>query len=96
MQHTVDPCKQSRAVVGLGFSLVEFDCHLREIPLLSVLRLHRVPGRERALVLGGGGAAGNAWEIGVIAGAVACSAGKRWRCLASPSQRFENPLVGAG
>ena len=26
------------------------------------------PGRERALVLGGGGAAGNAWEIGVIAG----------------------------
>ncbi|HEX4097827.1 MAG TPA: patatin-like phospholipase family protein, partial [Caulobacteraceae bacterium] len=25
-------------------------------------------GRERALVLGGGGSAGNAWEIGVIAG----------------------------
>ncbi len=29
MQHTVDPCKQSRAVVGLGFPLVEFDFHLR-------------------------------------------------------------------
>ena len=29
---------------------------------------HRMPGRERALVLGGGGSAGNAWEIGVIAG----------------------------
>lgn len=29
MQHTVDPCKQSRAVVGLSFSLVEFDFHLR-------------------------------------------------------------------
>ncbi|HEY0814674.1 MAG TPA: patatin-like phospholipase family protein [Pseudonocardia sp.] len=28
--------------------------------------------RERALVLGGGGAAGNAWEIGVIAGLLAC------------------------
>ena len=27
-----------------------------------------MPGRERALVLGGGGSAGNAWEIGVIAG----------------------------
>jgi NTE family protein len=27
-----------------------------------------LPGRERALVLGGGGSAGNAWEIGVIAG----------------------------
>ena len=27
-----------------------------------------MPGGERALVLGGGGAAGNAWEIGVIAG----------------------------
>ena len=25
-------------------------------------------GRERALVLGGGGSAGNAWEIGVVAG----------------------------
>jgi NTE family protein len=30
--------------------------------------LRRTPGRERALVLGGGGSAGNAWEIGVIAG----------------------------
>ena len=27
-----------------------------------------MPGHERALVLGGGGSAGNAWEIGVIAG----------------------------
>lgn len=27
-----------------------------------------MPDRERALVLGGGGSAGNAWEIGVIAG----------------------------
>ena len=27
-----------------------------------------MPGRERALVLGGGGSAGNAWLIGVIAG----------------------------
>jgi NTE family protein len=27
-----------------------------------------MPGRERALVLGGGGSAGNAWSIGVIAG----------------------------
>ena len=27
-----------------------------------------MPGRERALVLGGGGSAGNAWQIGVIAG----------------------------
>jgi NTE family protein len=27
-----------------------------------------MPGRERALVLGGGGSAGNAWEIGIIAG----------------------------
>ena len=27
-----------------------------------------MPGRERALVLGGGGSAGNAWEIGVVAG----------------------------
>ena len=27
-----------------------------------------MPSRERALVLGGGGSAGNAWEIGVIAG----------------------------
>jgi NTE family protein len=27
-----------------------------------------MPGCERALVLGGGGSAGNAWEIGVIAG----------------------------
>jgi NTE family protein len=32
-----------------------------------------MPGRERALVLGGGGSAGNAWEIGVIAGL--CDAG---------------------
>jgi NTE family protein len=30
--------------------------------------LARTPGGERALVLGGGGSAGNAWEIGVIAG----------------------------
>ena len=49
---------------------------------------------ERALVLGGGGAAGNAWEIGVIAGAVACSAGKRWRCLASPSSGLRVPWLG--
>ena len=28
----------------------------------------RVPGGERALVLGGGGSAGNAWLIGVLAG----------------------------
>ena len=27
-----------------------------------------MPGQQRALVLGGGGSAGNAWEIGVIAG----------------------------
>jgi NTE family protein len=38
-----------------------------------VLRSRRMSGRERALVLGGGGSAGNAWEIGVIAGL--CDAG---------------------
>ena len=29
MQRTVGPCKQSRAIVGLGFPLVEFHVHLR-------------------------------------------------------------------
>lgn len=34
-----------------------------------VFALHRMPVvSERALILGGGGSAGNAWEIGVIAG----------------------------
>jgi NTE family protein len=36
---------------------------------ITDLAVGRVPAmRERALVLGGGGASGNAWEIGVIAG----------------------------
>src|SRR5450755_1663271 len=42
-------------------------CRRRGSGLVKVEE-HKMPGRERALVLGGGGSAGNAWEIGVIAG----------------------------
>ncbi|MGH3848606.1 MAG: patatin-like phospholipase family protein, partial [Pseudonocardiaceae bacterium] len=64
-----------RAVAGDGFTVAAIDApghgdrprSDQDQPQFDAIRRAGVGG-ERALVLGGGGSAGNAWEIGVIAG----------------------------
>jgi NTE family protein len=79
-QHKYAPglvSRASRAVPGDGFTVAAIDApghggrpgSGQDQPRAGATRRPRARG-ERALVLGGGGSAGNAWEIGVIAGLV--------------------------